>query len=305
MKIAETPKFNISCLLILLVSLVSSLSVHAKDRDFTIFLNDLDTLLSDSTLEDEINNNKKSKIKPQKIAHKTIKPTLENSAIVPKTQNVIKKKITAHHIKCKKEKNQTNLVKRINKNSKEETNLIVSKKKVVKETTDTQTAYWDQLHFIESSAGKRLYRKRNKARSCKWTTTPCGHHQLSVRALKDIGCTSLKCRSAREDYKKSLSMSKKLAAINSVRMKKKGYETLPSYQRYLVHQQGAYGLGKILDAFEGKKTLSKKTLRYMANNSPFSYKTLRRASSKSAARKFLRFWKEKWDVKMSKRVASR
>lgn len=169
----------------------------------------------------------------------------------------------------------------------------------------SKNGYWDTLHFIESSAGKRLYRKRNKARSCKWTTTPCGHHQLSVIALKDIGCTSLKCRSAREDYKKSLSMSRKLELINIKRMKKKGYNALPDYQRYLVHQQGATGLGKILDASKGKKTLSKKTLRYMANNSPYSYKKLKNAGSRGAARKFLRYWKERWAVKNSLLLASK
>jgi len=172
-------------------------------------------------------------------------------------------------------------------------------------TKFSKNDYWDTLYFIESSAGKRLYRKRNKARSCKWTTTPCGHHQLSVIALKDIGCTSLKCRSAREDYKKSLSMSRKLEKINIKRMKKKGYNLLPDYQRYLVHQQGATGLGKILDASKGKKSLSKKTLRYMANNSPFSYKKLKNAGSRGAARKFLRYWKEKWSVKNNLLLASK
>lgn len=170
---------------------------------------------------------------------------------------------------------------------------------------DSKADYWDTLHFIESSSGKRLYRKRNKARSCKWTTTPCGHHQLSVVALKDIGCKTLKCRSARENYDTSLSMSKKLEQINVERMKKKGYKTLPDYQRYLVHQQGATGLGIILDASKGKKKLSKKTIKYMANNSPYSFKQLRRAGNRGAARKFLNHWEEKWKVNHSRRIASR
>ena len=289
MEIKELPQSNISCLLILLLSLLSTLSVHAKDRDFTVFLNDLDTLLSKTTLESDINNNK-SLLKTQKVAKKSTTSTPKIIKTVSIEHTEIQKKIIAHHIKCTDEK-QSVVIKEI-KVTKEKPS-IASNSKTNKES---KTTYWSKLHFIESSAGKKLYRKRNKARSCKWTTTPCGHHQLSVTALKDIGCTSLKCRLARENYKKSLAMSQKLAKINAVRMQKKGYKTLPDYQRYLVHQQGAYGLGKILDAKKGKKNLSKKTLLYMANNSPFSYKTLRRAGSKGAARKFLSFWKEKWDV---------
>jgi len=290
MNTKEIKKSNVpSCFLITLLTLFSSLSLHAKENsDFRIFLNDLDTLLSDTTFEAEINHDftqKKQSIQLNTIVLSNIKPT--------KSANKV---IVAHLIKCKSNKTKSNTVV-----AKTGTKV---EKKTVQQAPRLKKEYWTKLHFIESSAGKKLYRKRNKARSCKWTTTPCGHHQLSVRALKDIGCTSLKCRSAREDYKKSLSMSQQLAKINSVRMKKKGYKTLPDYQRYLVHQQGAYGLGKILDAKNGKKNLSKKTLRYMANNSPFSYKNLRRAGSKGAARKFLHFWKEKWDVKMSKRVAS-
>lgn len=292
MNTKEIKKSNFpSCFLIALLALFSSLSLHAKENsDFKMFLNDLDTLLSDTAFEAEINHDftqKKHRIKSKTIVLRKIEST-----------KPAQKAIVAHHIKC-------------TKNNKTQSNTVVAKndttteKKTVQQASNLKNEYWNKLHFIESSAGKKLYRKRNKARSCKWTTTPCGHHQLSVKALKDIGCTSLKCRSAREDYKKSLSMSKKFAEINAQRMKKKGYKSLPHYQRYLVHQQGAYGLGKILDAQKGKKNLSKKTLRYMANNSPFSYKTLRRAGSKGAARKFLHFWKEKWDVKMSKRVASR
>ncbi len=294
MKIKETPRPHTTCLLILLLSLLSSFSLHAKDRDFTIFLNDLNTLLFDTALEAEINENNKAK----NISYDS-KPTLTSNRTLSVEKKENKKPVIADRIKCKDKKHST--VKTItNDNSN-----IASKSKTDNKKTDTKTTYWNKLHFIESSSGKKLYRKRNKARSCKWTTNPCGHHQLSVKALKDIGCTSLKCRSSRENYKNSLSMSKKLADINAKRMQKKGYKTLPDYQRYLVHQQGAYGLGKILDASKGKKSLSKKTLRYMANNSPFSYKILKRSGSRGAARKFLSFWKEKWDVKMSERVASR
>ena len=162
--------------------------------------------------------------------------------------------------------------------------------------TDDLPDFWSTLYSVESKQGARLYRPRNKAKSCAYTKAPCGHHQLSLQALKDIGCNSLQCRKDRENYAKSLAMSQRLQAINQKRLEKKGIKgTLPEYQRYLIHQQGAYGLKKIIAARDGKQTLSKAIFRHMANNSTYSFRSLKKMGSKLAAEKFLQHWKNKWD----------
>ncbi|WP_131905384.1 hypothetical protein [Cocleimonas flava] len=155
--------------------------------------------------------------------------------------------------------------------------------------------YWDTVHSIESKQGKLLYRPKNKSRSCTYTTSPCGHHQLTVQALKDIGCKSLQCRKDRLDYAKSLAMSKKLLAKNEKRLKKNGYQNLEDYQRYLIHQQGASGIKVILGANKGEKLLNKTIKKNMANNSPYSYRQLNRMGSRLAANIFLSHWKHKWE----------
>ena len=156
--------------------------------------------------------------------------------------------------------------------------------------------FWSTLYSVESKQGARLYRPRNRSKSCATTSAPCGHHQLSLQALRDIGCTSAQCKKDREDYAKSLAMSQKLQAINQKRLVKKGIKhTLPEYQRYLIHQQGAYGLKKIIAAAEGQTKLSKKFFKHMANNCSYSYKSLKKMGSKLAAKTFLQHWKIKWD----------
>lgn len=154
--------------------------------------------------------------------------------------------------------------------------------------------FWKTLHSIESKQGKILYRPRNKQKNCNSTSAPCGHHQLSKTALKDISCLSKQCMLDRENYEKSLAMSKQLLELNKKRLLKAGYVDLPEYQNYLVHQQGATGFKIILASSQGTKLLSKTIKKNMASNSPFSYKTLRKMGSKLAATKFLLHWKSKW-----------
>jgi len=157
-----------------------------------------------------------------------------------------------------------------------------------------QIGYWQTVYSIESKQGKLLYRPRNKARNCNYTLGPCGHHQLTVQALRDIGCKSLQCRKDRLDYQKSLKLSKKLLALNEKRLKKDGLTNLQGYQKYLIHQQGANGIKNIIAATKGKKELSKTIKKNMANNSPYSYRQFKRMGSKIAAKKFMQHWERKW-----------
>ena len=157
-----------------------------------------------------------------------------------------------------------------------------------------QADFWTTLHSVESKQGKLLYRPSNKNKNCDSTSSPCGHHQLSLQALKDISCTTKQCKRDREDFQKSLAMSKQLQALNDKRLKKAGYTNLPEYQKYLIHQQGASGLKRIIASSKGNKLLSKKLKRNMAGNSPYSYRTLRKMGSKLAAKKFLQYWEKKW-----------
>lgn len=171
--------------------------------------------------------------------------------------------------------------------------------KSIKKTGENSIAtkhigYWQTVHSIESKQGKLLYRPRNKSKNCNNTSGPCGHHQLTVQALKDIGCNSLQCRKDRLDYNKSLKLSKKLLALNEKRLRKNGISKLQGYKKYLIHQQGANGIKNIIAATQGKKVLSKKIKKNMANNSPFSYKQLKSMGSKNAAKKFMQHWEKKW-----------
>jgi hypothetical protein len=170
--------------------------------------------------------------------------------------------------------------------------------------TQIKPDFWTTLYSIESKQGRLLYRPSNQSRNCKTTSSPCGHHQLSRQALKDISCTSKQCMNDRENFTKSLIMSKQLQAINDKRLVKAGYTNLPEYQKYLIHQQGAAGLKTILAASKGDKLLSRNIKKNMAGNSPYSYKKLRRFGSKLAAKKFLQHWEEKWQNEKKIVVAS-
>lgn len=162
------------------------------------------------------------------------------------------------------------------------------------QTTQIKPDFWTTLYSIESKQGRLLYRPNNKSRHCKTTSSPCGHHQLSLIALKDISCATKQCMNDRENFEKSLAMSKQLQVINHKRLKKAGYINLPEYQNYLIHQQGATGFKIILAASQGKKLLSRNMKKNMAGNSPYSYKKLRSFGSKLAVKKFLQYWEEKW-----------
>lgn len=166
--------------------------------------------------------------------------------------------------------------------------------KSTKIVSNSSSDYWKTVHAVESRQGLLLYRPSNKSRNCNRTRGACGHHQLTVNALKDIGCHSKQCKIDREDYSKSLQMSKKLLQLNEKRLLAGGYGDLPEYQKYLIHQQGAAGIKAIISAYKGTRTLSNKIKRNMANNCPYSYKTLKNMGSKRAANLFMNYWKNKW-----------
>ncbi len=185
-----------------------------------------------------------------------------------------------------------NLETRPTKERKKQNNRIATGDKSSKDVN--QVGYWQTVYSIESKQGKLLYRPRNKARNCNFTLGPCGHHQLTVQALRDVGCKSLQCRKDRLDYNKSLKLSKKLLALNEKRLKKDGLTNLQGYQKYLIHQQGANGIKNIIAATKGKKELSKTIKKNMANNSPYSYRQFKKMGSKIAAKKFMQHWERKW-----------
>ena len=176
---------------------------------------------------------------------------------------------------------------------KEYTKIISTETKIPNENSE-KLEYWSILYAIESHQGLNLYRPKNSSRNCKLTAFACGHHQLSLQALQDIGCSSIRCKTNRENYAISLLMSKKLETINLVRLKKSGINSLPDYQRYLLHQQGANGLKRIIYASKGRMKLSKSTKRNMASNSPYSIHRLNKMTNQQAAQVFLKHWKNKW-----------
>lgn len=183
--------------------------------------------------------------------------------------------------------------------------LEVTSKKSNLNHKSQRLSYWETLYSIESKQGLLLFRPSNKSRNCSTTSAACGHHQLTTQALRDIGCKSSQCKADRLNYVKSLAMSKKLHKINKHRMLKKGHRKLPEYQEYLIHQQGAAGIGIILAASKGKKLLSKTIKRNMASNSPYSYKDFKKMGSKLAANTFMNYWQTKWNKEKNQSVVSK
>lgn len=247
-----------------------------RSGDFETMLSDLELLSTDNDLVSQISRNTLLIREPQ-VANNQTQITVENP---------------------KKNSNESDTT---------STSGATSPGSVAQKTVNPaqkSKEYWTVLHALESSSGKRIYKRSNRARSCQWTKSPCGHHQLSYIALKEIGCTSLKCRKAREDFDQSLKMSKQLQVINKKRLKRLGHSNLPDYQIYLAHQQGVSGISRILHAASGKKNLTRKNYRYMAANSPFNSRHLKRLGSRKAAQKFLDFWENRWNQKNRRLVAS-
>jgi len=226
--------------------------------------------------------NTKKEIKPSKdiVVTKINKPTPKKARInITKELKELQKVIDQFSFETTREK-------------KEVKSKIIDLAKLTNDLN--KIGYWQTVHSIESKQGKLLYRPKNKARNCNFTSGPCGHHQLTVQALKDIGCNSMQCRKDRLDYNKSLKLSKKLLALNEKRLRKNGLTNLKDYEKYLIHQQGAYGIKNIIAATKGKKKLSSTIKKNMANNSPYSYKQYKKMGSKQAAKKFMKHWKHKW-----------
>lgn len=249
------------------------------------------------------------------VYKKTKKQKTINSVSVNSTEALLEKKVTSskQQIKqvalLKKSKNKKYTSKKNSINISEElrklqTTLddialdelenLASPRSSIASNSVTTDDYWKTVHSIESKQGKLLYRPKNKARNCTYTLGPCGHYQLTVQALKDIGCVSLQCRKDRLNLHKSLKQSKQLLALNERRLKKFGLSNLKGHERYLIHQQGANGIKNIIAATKGNKKLSSTIKKNMANNSPYSYKQFKHMGSKNAANKFMQHWKHKW-----------
>ena len=157
--------------------------------------------------------------------------------------------------------------------------------------------YWDILTEIESKSGKLLYRPQQvKSKSCLWVKNPCGWRQVGYKALVDIGEWTKQGTLDREDKEKSLAQAIKYRKHIS---KQCSYKQ--DYLQYLCHNQGATGIALILKANRVKKyNLPKRIIKNMANNSPFSKRTLRKTGG---AKKFLGYWRKKWEATRN-RIAS-
>ena len=213
--------------------------------------------------------------------------------IIPLTTNVYEKEFKSANLNAEIANIQKQFNLFIVSIPKPATVEVKSTETIVK--TESSSLYWQTVYSVESRQGLMLYRPSNKSKSCRTTRAACGHHQLTVGALKDIGCNSAQCRKDRENFSKSLEMSKKLLKLNEQRLTAKGFGNLPEYQKYLIHQQGASGIKAIISASNGKRILKNKIKKNMANNSPYSYKKLKNMTSKDAANLFMSYWKKKWE----------
>ena len=149
--------------------------------------------------------------------------------------------------------------------------------------------YWTAVEDIESKNGKLLYRPGDT--SCaKPNKRACGHHQLTFKALKDIGCTTPQCFLDRENYQKSLAMSKQFKRKQATY----GCAFNEPHKKYLSHQQGCRGIKTILKAQAGKSRIPRDILKNMANNSMYSYRQLKQLGHKKAAKAFLYEWRSRW-----------
>ena len=175
--------------------------------------------------------------------------------------------------------------------------VIVEKTNYIKVKTSEQ--YWATLLNIESGGGKNRYRPKNKSYNCKTTKGACGHHQLTEIALADIKMCKGKlsqCKANRDNYQTSQIMAN---AYDKKLTVSYGCHFNGGWVRYVCWQQGPSAM-KIFKASQGKTKLSNGILRNIANNSPYSYKKLKRWGSEKSAIKFLNYLALKWDKKRIK-----
>jgi hypothetical protein len=172
----------------------------------------------------------------------------------------------------------------------------VVEKPVVKKV-HVKESFWSTLKNIESAGGKNRYRPQNKTQSCAGRTEACGVHQLTKVALQDIPMCKGKlnqCMRDRDNYQKSQVMAN---AYLKRLIEDYNCHFDIGWKDYLCWNMGSDGAKKIFKAAEGKSILPRSILKNMANNSPWSFKTLNSWGSKYAATKFLEYRRQVWNKK--------
>lgn len=175
---------------------------------------------------------------------------------------------------------------------------------------------WDLKYAAESNCGKNMWQKgkrktitTKKGKKIKvWkggykshraeNKLTCdgyaGHFQLGCVALKQIKCTTNKCKRDRFDFDKAIAQAKLLHkdAIRQVR----SFDCLskhPVYIEYLYHQQGPYGICSIIKASKGLGKLSKTVRSNMISNSTLTHSSTERMSHTTMSKMFLLEWRIK------------
>lgn len=162
--------------------------------------------------------------------------------------------------------------------------------------SDRKINFYERLYAIESNSGKDLfipYLDKKGIKNCKKTTKACGHHQLTLGAIKDIPMCKKRvrwCMKKRLDFKVSYRMAKQYVNL----LNRYGCKH-DDWLMYASYQQGCSGINTAIKASRGKTSLSRAHRLRIARNLPtLSRKKALRLSSKIVAKKYLNFWSKKW-----------
>ena len=139
------------------------------------------------------------------------------------------------------------------------------------------------IHSIESTNGTNLYRPGDT--SCASTTKPCGHHQLSVQALKQVGY-------GHENYwllRTSLQWSQQRAQ-EYIDWLSKHYSLSTITQLYLAYNQGGGGIRTVINVSKGIGRLGATRSNILGNIPSSKMKVWSTYSDRRLANAFLQHW---------------
>jgi hypothetical protein len=152
------------------------------------------------------------------------------------------------------------VIKALNSKVKDKVKKRKRHKKLTLKSVLADDLYWEVVHYFESQKGKSMY--QGNYRTCKYTASPCGHHQIAKKALIDLKLYP-KGMAWRTNYTKSLKMAKDYTKISYNRLSAYGKSKLTTYERwYQMHNLGVTGFEDFMKMKDGKSVKHQKRRLY-------------------------------------------
>ena len=140
-----------------------------------------------------------------------------------------------------------------------------SRRKISLKDLINDKPFWDTMWAYESGRGKNLYQRRD--RSCNTTNRPCGHFQLYVGALSDIGENNYQGKKCRASYSCSIRQARKYLKIIHGRLPKYYRDRMVVEDYFTLHNQGNGGYVAYKLMSSGRKAKNERAiLRALYNN---------------------------------------